>query len=498
MKNFWLQDKSITALAVCMLALAEIIDLTIVGVAVPHIMSSLGCNIQEISMVTTSYIVSAAVVIMMTGFMSQRFGSKKLILISTVLFGGSSILCGMASSLPLMIFFRILQGIGGAFLPSMAQGYIVANFEGKEQERMMLIMTLTMVLGPIIGPVLGGFLVQSYSWRWIFYVNVPLCAIAFVIISLKMVETTTKKVNFDFLSFFFMVVGFGFLEYFLDEGNSKDWLSSHEMLIILEIGILGLMFFLWRAKLGKSIVNLSVFSNKNFAIGTVYIFTFVVLMTGSIAFYATMLQTGYGMPVDLAGYLCLPQGISALIGAGIATVLTKFLESRKILFIGIVLFILSGLMKSNFGMSWNYSSQIISGILLGTSMTIIFVITLQIAFVGISSEQSSDAAGIFNFFRNIGSSVGTSISSIIITRQQQVSWNELSGHISGFNPNLQQLTQMASTDTLVMNAGQLIQQQAYIIANIDLFYFATYGAVILILLTFFFKPGKSSTVVHLH
>lgn len=498
MKSFWLQDKSITALAICMLALAEIIDLTIVGVAVPHIMSGLGCNIQEVSMVTTSYIVSAAVVIMMTGFMSQRFGSKKLILISTVLFGGSSVLCGMASSLSLMIFFRILQGIGGAFLPSMAQGYIVANFEGKEQERMLLVMTLTMVLGPIVGPVIGGFLVESYSWRWIFYVNVPVCVIAFAIIFLKMVETTTKKIRFDYLSFSFMVIGFGFLEYFLDEGNNKDWLASHEMLIILEVGILGLIFFLWRAKLGKSIVNLSVFSNRNFALGTIYIFTFMVLMNLAVSYYATLLQNGYGMPVDLAGYLSLPQGISAIMGAGIATVLSKYLENRKVLFIGIALFILSGIIKSNFGTSWNYLSQIVSGILLGTSITIIFVISLQIAFVGISAQQSSDASGIFNFFRNIGTSVGTSIASIILSRQQQISWNDLSGNISNFNPNLQQFFYSSSQASIVSKAGQLIQQQSYIVANIDLYHFSTTGAIVLIILTFFFKPGKSSTTVNLH
>ena len=181
-KGFWLEPRSIVAIAVCLLALAEIVDLTIVAVAIPHLMGALGCNIQEVSLVTTSYIVAAAVCIMMTGFVSSRLGSKKTILLSAIIFGIASVLCGLATSLNEMILFRLVQGVGGAFLPAMAQGYIVGNFNEEEQPKMMTIMTLTVVLGPILGPLAGGYLVNAYSWRCIFFVNVPICLTAFVIV----------------------------------------------------------------------------------------------------------------------------------------------------------------------------------------------------------------------------------------------------------------------------------------------------------------------------
>lgn len=169
MKNsFWLESRSFVALAVCLLALAEIIDLTIVGVALPNIMGALGCNIQEAALITTGYIVSAAVCIMLTGFVTSRFGLKRIILLSAFVFGVSSILCGLSTSLSQIIFFRIVQGMGGAFLPSTAQGYIAANFSEDERPKMMAILTMAMVLGPIIGPIMGGILVANYSWRWIF------------------------------------------------------------------------------------------------------------------------------------------------------------------------------------------------------------------------------------------------------------------------------------------------------------------------------------------
>lgn len=315
-KGFWAEPRTIVALAVCLLALAEIVDLTIVAVALPHIMGALSCNIQEISLVTTSYIVSAAVFIMMTGYVSSRFGSKKVILASAMVFGLSSIMCGFSQTFAEMVFFRIVQGVGGAFLPSMAQGYIAANFDETERPKMMGFLTIAMVLGPILGPIMGGYLVEHLDWRWIFFVNVPICITAFLIILFNMKDTLGSKTNFDALSFGFMAIGFGCLEYFIDEGNNDDWFYSHKLIIILLIGILSIVFFIWRGLYGKSVVNFKVFINSNFVFSCIYMFIFMTAAAVVLVFYPTLMQNGYGFPVDLAGYISAPRGIFAVVGAG--------------------------------------------------------------------------------------------------------------------------------------------------------------------------------------
>ena len=171
MGNFWLQPRTIVAYAVSLLALAEIVDLTIVAVAIPQMMGSLGATIDSIAMVTTAYIVAAAIFIMLSGLVIRKYGMKRIIMASGIIFLVSSILCGQSDSLPEMIFFRVIQGIGGAFLPAVAQSYIAKNFVGQEQTKIMIVFSLVVVMGPVIGPVLGGLLVANLNWRWIFYVN---------------------------------------------------------------------------------------------------------------------------------------------------------------------------------------------------------------------------------------------------------------------------------------------------------------------------------------
>ena len=196
--NFWLERRTIVAYAVSLLALAEIIDLTIVSVAVPHIMGSLNANLSEVSLTMTSYIVAAAVCIPLTGLVTRKFGTKRVILASAVIFMISSILCGISSSLTEMVIFRLMQGVGGAFLPSIAQSYISRNFTQEEQPKIMTAYSLCVVMGPVLGPILGGILSESLSWRWIFYINVPICIAGFILIWKNMkqeVEENVKKKN---------------------------------------------------------------------------------------------------------------------------------------------------------------------------------------------------------------------------------------------------------------------------------------------------------------
>ena len=502
-KGFWLEPRSIVAIAVCLLALAEIVDLTIVAVAIPHIMGALGCNIQEVSLVTTSYIVAAAVFIMTTGFVSSRLGSKKTILLSTLVFGVSSVLCGFASSLNEMVLFRLIQGVGGAFLPSMAQGYIVGNFDEEEQPKMMSIMTLTVVLGPIIGPLAGGYLVNAYSWRCIFFVNVPICLVAFLIVFFWMKETVTTKVNFDSISFAFMAIGFGSLEYFIDEGNNLNWFNSHLMVICLCVGLVFITFFVWRGILGRSVVSFELFKNSNFVISCAIVFLFMVAVTTGMAFYATFLQQGYNFPVDIAGYITAPRGVCAVFGGILGSILCSKFDKRIILISGLLLFSGGCWIETHFGTNWSLSTQLLTCAVVGLSMSMTFTPLLQVAFTGVTEALSNDASGVFNFFRNIGNSVGTSIASTVLSRNEQISWNDLSTHITPFNNAVQQmqngLLQGMSIQKQVTILSQQVQAQAFLIANINLFYLGGIMALSLCLLPMFLaKPPKGIIKVHAH
>ena len=502
-KGFWLEPRSIVAIAVCLLALAEIVDLTIVAVAIPHIMGALGCNIQEVSLVTTSYIVAAAVCIMTTGFVSSRLGAKKTILLSTIVFGVASVLCGFATSLNEMSFFRLIQGVGGAFLPSMAQGYIVGNFDEEEQPKMMSIMTLTVVLGPIIGPIAGGYLVNAYSWRCIFFVNVPICLTAFVIVLFWMKETVTSKVNFDTISFAFMAIGFGSLEYFIDEGNNLNWFNSHKMVICLLIGIVFITFFIWRGLLGRSVVNFNLFRNFNFVISCTLVFTFMVAVTTGMAFYATFLQQGYNFPVDFAGYITAPRGMFAVVGGVIGSILCTKFDKRIVLMAGLLLFSLGCWLETHFGTNWNLTMQLSVCAIIGLSMSMTFTPLLQVAFTGVSEALSNDASGVFNFFRNIGNSVGTSIASTMLSRNEQISWNDLSAHVNPFSNSLQQMQngvlQGMPIQQQITILAEEVQSQAFLIANINLFYLGGIMALVLCVLPMFLaKPSKGVVEVHMH
>lgn len=494
--SFWLQDRTIIALALSLMALAEIIDLTIVAVALPNIMGSLSANIDEISLTITSYIVAAAIFIPLTGFVTGKFGVKRVALVSALLFGVSSVLCGLATSIPEMVVFRLLQGMGGAFMPSLVQGYIVDNFQDKERDKMMTIFSLCIVLGPILGPVMGGAIAENMNWRWIFYVNVPICLIAFVVIQILMDNTQIKPIKADYISFLFMALGFGCLEYFFDEGNSNNWFESNTLIIVIVCSALFIIFFIWRGLLGKSVVNFALFKHKNFVLSCIGVWIFMILLIGELNFFPTLLQQGYGYTVDMAGYITAPRGVAAFIAAPIFMKLAQKIDARFLMSSGVFIFIISGFMLSTYSVDQNKTLIVITMMVQGAGMMGFFVNIMQLAYTNLPQELNSDASGVFNFFRNIGSSIGTSIASTIISHQQQVSWHDLSGHISQHSAVYQNFTaKLHSASHSVQFAASLVQQQAFFISNLDVFYYAALGSIGLFFFPFLLdKPAIGGAI----
>ena len=484
--SFWFQKNTIIAIALSILALTEIIDLTIVAVALPDIMGSLGATINEISLTITSYIVAAAIFIPLTGIVTTKFGNKKIILLSTLIFGISSICCGLSTTVTQMVIFRLFQGIGGAFLPSLSQSYIMTNFKDEAQNKMMTFYSLCVVLGPIIGPIMGGVISENLSWQWIFYVNVPLCILGFLIIYILMPEDKhNKHIKADFISFIYMALGIGCLEYFIDEGNQNSWLESKQLVIILSIAIIFLIFFFTRAFISKkSVINFQIFKYRNYSLSCLAMFIFMVILTGMLSFFPTLLQQSYGFPVDLAGYITAPRGLAAFIAAPIFMNLSKKIDSRILLFISLILFALGSYLATGFSINHNNTLIIITSMIQGFALIGFFILLIPMSYVKLPHIFNSDASGVFNFFRNFGSSVGTSVASTILSRQSQVSWNDMAGHISRQSyaymhyANLLHLNQL---DKKILFLSSLeISKQAFIISNLDLFFYAMCGVFVLI------------------
>jgi MFS transporter, DHA2 family, multidrug resistance protein len=500
--SFWTEKRTIVALAVSILALAEIVDLTIVSVALPHIMGALNANINEVSLTMTSYIVAAAVFIPLTGIVSKKFGTKTVILGSTIVFGLSSILCGMSTNLTEMVVFRLIQGIGGAFLPSLAQAYIVDNFSQKEQPKIMTVYSMCLVMGPVIGPLFGGYMVENLTWRWIFYVNVPVCIIGFILVMVLMDKSKTENVNTDFISFFFMVIGVSCLEYFLDEGNQNNWLQDPKMLIILVIGGLGTIFFIWRGLLGKSVVNFALFKDLNFNLSCILVFGFMVTAVMALAYFPTLLQQGYGYPVDLAGYITAPRGLCAFIAAPIFIMISKKVDPRILIFVGLIIFSISNYLLTIFGTNSSQALILFTVTMQGVGLTGTFVMLMQCAFSTLPHNLSSDATGVFNFFRNIGNSVGTSIAATLISHQQQASWHDQVSRINQSNPVFNQFfnglaSSNPSLQVKTFISSNLIQAQSFLVANIDTIWAGLLGTILIIWIPFALKKPKDGVKVEI-
>lgn len=499
MKNFWLEPRTIVAYAVSLLALAEIVDLTIVAVAVPHIMGSLGANLTEISMTITSYIVAAAVCIPLTGLVIRKFGMKNVLMVSAVLFGVSSILCGMSTSVPEMILFRTLQGIGGAFLPSIAQSYIASNFNQNEQRKVMTVYSLCVVMGPIIGPIFGGLLAENLSWRWCFYVNVPLCIAGFALLYFFMKHDKLEEVKIDYLSFAFMALGIGFLEYFIDEGNTNNWFDSLPMLITFVIAIILLGFFLWRAYLGKSVVHMALFRNLNFSLSCLSMFVFMIMIIIALAYYPTLLQQIYNYPVDTAGYITAPRGMIAFIAAPlVAKSMAKF-DARKILLLGIFIFGCTSFMLASYAPILGTEYILVSSLIQGIGMMMFFIPLMQIVFIDVPPELRSDASGIFNFFRNFSNSVGTSIAATLVSHQGQVSYHDLAGHVSYYERGYLWWSQNIATvpdNAKALLAHVEVMKQSSLISYIDSFYISGIAIMFLLWLPLILKQPPKGGEIH--
>lgn len=490
-------QKYLITLTVMIVAIIEVLDMTIVNVALPPMMGSLSANTEEITWVLTSYIVSAAVFMPLTGVLIERLGQKRLLLINIVGFCVSSMLCGLANSLTEMVLFRTFQGIFGASLVPLSQFILRNTYSKKEQGKAMAIWGMGIMAAPVLGPTLGGYITDALDWRWVFYINLPICIIAFLL-ALRVIDKTKRIKNpIDWGGLLLMVTAIGTLQLFLDQGNSKDWFASNEICVFFVLCIVSLAVFIKRGlKKKDNIINLHLFKNKNFSIATVMITIFVSAMLGIVTTQPMMLERLMGYPTVTTGLLMAPRGLASAFAMGFVATLINRYPPKYLIAAGLFFSVLGTTLMTHFQLHTTMYTIMWVGAIQGLGMGLFFVPLSTLAFSTLKPEQAGEATGMFSFGRSLGSSIGISIMSTLISRESQINWNQMRHHLSIFNPTLQDFLSRNNLTIDTPVAVQMLAQRLTLHANfhayVDSFMLAAFTFLLLIPFLFFLD-GKTKS-----
>ncbi|MCA1748825.1 MAG: DHA2 family efflux MFS transporter permease subunit [Sphingomonadales bacterium] len=411
----------------------QILDTTIANVALPHMQTSLGATIDSVTWVLTSYLVASAAAIPLTGWLADRIGSRELFLTAVVFFIVSSMLCGIATSLEQMVFFRILQGICAAFIGPLSQTAMLDINPTHKHGQAMAIWSLGAVLGPILGPLIGGYLTEYYNWRWVFFVNLPIGALTFTILFLLLPGRPLKRRGFDLFGFAFFALGVAALQLMLDRGQQLDWFNSWEIWLGLGATIIGLWVFIIHLITGReTIVSRRIFKDYNFVGSMLFMTVAGALIFASMALLALMLQGVFGYPVIDTGMVLAPRGLGVIVAMGIAARLMGKVDSRLLLFAGFAITAWSFLLMTRWSLdidSWNVIS---TGLIQGFGFGLFIVVVNTVAFATLPLDLRAEASALLNLVRSLGASIGIAICATLVARNLQISHSELAEHVNPY------------------------------------------------------------------
>jgi DHA2 family multidrug resistance protein len=470
--------------------LMQILDTTIANVALPHMQATLGATRETVSWVLTSYIVASAIAIPITGWLADRIGRRPLFIWSVIAFTAASMLCALAQNLPQMVVFRAMQGVAGAFLVPLAQAVMLDINPRERHGRAMAVFGAGVMIGPILGPVLGGWLTDSFNWRWVFLVNLPVGAIAALLMIRFLPKTERTRRRFDLTGFFFLAMMLAALQMMLDRGEQLDWFNSWEIWLECGLAISGAwMFGVHMLTSPEPIFDPAIFADRNF-ITALIVMTFLgFIMLAGLALLPTMLQGLFGYSVLQSGYLTAPRGVGTLLAMVVAGRLTSQFDPRLVMLAGLSGIGLSFWMMSGFSLEMDQQPVISSSVIQGFSIGCLFVPLNTVAFRTMPGRFRTTAASLFNLSRSIGGSVGISIVTVLLARNQQISHSDLAAHITPYTlpPISPAITQGAppATETVLAMLDAEINRQAAMIAYIDDFYLMmiiALGAIPLLLL----------------
>jgi len=420
-------------LSVMMVTVMQVLDTSVTNVALPHMQGSLSAGIEEMSWVVTSYLAANAVAIPATGWLSARFGRRRFFLICTVLFTASSFLSGIAPTLEFLVVMRVLQGLGGGPVIPMAQAIMWEIFPLRQRGTAMAVWGIGIMLAPIFGPTVGGWLADNWSWRWIFYINLPIGFLGFLLVSAFLFDSpfVRKPRGIDAVGLVLMVLGFGFLQLGLDLGEKNDWFDSLFVVALFVVAVCALVGFLARELLAaEPILDLGVFNDRNFAIGTICIALVGLGFNSSMLLLALYTQKMLAYDAWNSGLVLAPGGLGTMLALMVSGRLVARMDQRLMLVGGCLLSAFATTLMTQLTLGMDYWSLAWPRFLQGFSMGFIFVPLQTLTLATIRLDRLGNATAAYNVVRNLGGSVGVAMATTLLVRRSQEHQTTLVAHVN--------------------------------------------------------------------
>ena len=430
--------RRLITVSVMLASIMQALDNTIANVALPRIQGSVSATQDQIAWVLTSYIVAAAIMTPLSGWLAAQIGRKRIFLYSVVGFTVASMLCGLARSLPQIVLARLLQGLCGAALVPLSQAVLLDINPPARQARAMAVWVMGVTLGPIIGPALGGWLTEDYNWRWVFYINVPFGILAFLGILSFLPEGPIGKSRFDFFGFTALSVGIGAFQIMLDRGQLKDWFSSTEIWVEATVAAVALYLFVIHmlTTTKTRFVSPALFKDRNFITGNLFIFIVGAVLFATLALLPPLLQDLLNYPVVTTGLVTAPRGMGTLVAMFIVGRMMGKVDTRLIIGTGFALTAMSCWQMTGFDLQMDSSKVVWSGISQGLGTGFVYVPLAAAAFATLSPALRNEGTAIFNLIRNLGSSIGISVVNTLLTRNTQIVHSTLGERVTRYSPLL--------------------------------------------------------------
>lgn len=486
----------------------EVLDTSIANVALPHIAGNLGATSDESTWVQTSYLVSNAIILPMSGWLSTRIGRKRFYMLCVVLFTLSSMLCGLATTLPMLIVFRVMQGLGGGGLGPSEQAILADTFTPEQRNMGFAIYGMAVVVAPAIGPTLGGWITDNYSWHWIFFINVPIGIIS-LFLTQRVVHDPQHVIDAkknragstDYLGITSIVIGVGLLQYVLDKGEQLEWFDSTLIRIAFGIAVIALVVMVWREWTHRNpVIEIRLLKNRNFASSTISNFTLGMVLNGSTILIPQFLQLQLGYSAERAGWALSPAGLALALLMPVAGILGSKFDPRKVIAVGFLLTSASMFSMMRITPDVDFTHIVWMRVFQVVGLPLIFIPISTLAYVGMRQQDNNQVSGISNFVRNLGGAIGVSFLVSYLTRHRQTSRVDLVSHLHHGNPFFDRYFSALQhsaimTGSSVSEAGHrslvqlqsLVDSQANVLAFISAFFVLGALVALLIPLPFLMK-----------
>jgi len=508
----------IIALAVTLATFMEVLDTSIANVALPHIAGSLSAGQDESTWVLTSYLVSNAIILPLSGWLSSIIGRKRFYMSCVFVFTVSSFLCGLAPNLPALIVFRILQGAGGGGLQPSEQAILADTFPPAKRGMAFAVYGIAVVMAPAIGPTLGGWITDNYTWRWIFFVNIPVGILSLLLTS-RLIQDPPylrrrklSETKIDYVGLGFVAIGLGCLQVVLDKGQRDDWFESHFILTLSIVAAASLIFVVWWEWRHKDpIIDLHLFKERTFAVSNLLMFMLGFALLGSTLLLPLFLQTLMGYTAELSGMALSPGGFAIMVLMPLVGFLLSRYDARYLLIFGLSMLSFSLYHMTSFNLGIDFKTAALARVLQAVGLAFLFVPINTAAYAYLPREKNNAASGLMNLARNIGGSVGISFVTTMLDRRTQKHLSDLMSHLTSANSQFQAMIRgvaqsLMAHGTSAADAQQqaygvvqnIIQQQATMLAYIDNFYILATIILAMVPLVFLMRKTKSSGEMAVH